>query len=235
MLFCAPWFGIWGTVTLRKERPRARRLIRFRKFNRQKLQNLNSITLTSSTESATARENNTVFERPETVSSLKRCQGGVTLKNLASVGKGSSSTGLFSVPKSPFLNMCSLDKIKNRIRPSVALRQIFDRGISMLAIFQRRIFADRKMTVLLLLEGILYIEGIEIGLDLISERKVEFQYMCGKTLRFWMLIANAPSRRLVWNYYFRQDIICWSLDCTILQVMMKAILLIPSSIVVIHS
>ena len=106
------------------------------------------------------------------------------MKNLASVGKGSSSTGLFSVPKSPFLNMCSLDKMKNRIRPSVALRQIFDRGISTLAIFQRHIFADRKMTVLLLLEGILYIEGIEIGLDLISERKVEFQYMCGKTLRF---------------------------------------------------
>ena len=50
-----------------------------------------------------------------------------------------------------------------------------------MAIFQRRIFVDRKMTVLLLLEGILYIEGIEIGLDLISERKVEFQYMCGKT------------------------------------------------------
>ena len=89
------------------------------------MQNLNSITLTSSTESATARENNTVFERPETVSSLKRCQGGVTWKKLASVGKGSSSTGLFSVPKSPFLNMCSLDKIKNRIRPSVALAADF--------------------------------------------------------------------------------------------------------------
>ena len=43
---------------LRKERPRAGRLVRFRKFNRHKLRNL--ITLTSSTESPTARENNTV-------------------------------------------------------------------------------------------------------------------------------------------------------------------------------
>ena len=60
-------------------------------------------------------------------------------------------------------------------------RQIFDRGISMLALFQRRIFADRNLTVLLLLKGIQYIEGIEIGPELISERKVELQYMCGKT------------------------------------------------------
>ena len=59
MLLCTRWFGIWGTCNiLRKERPRAGRLVRFRKFNRHKLRNL--ITLTSSTESPTARENNTV-------------------------------------------------------------------------------------------------------------------------------------------------------------------------------
>ena len=48
----------------------------------------------------------------------------------------------------------------------------------MLALFQRRIFADRRLTVLLLLKGIQYIEGIEIWPELISERKVELQYMC---------------------------------------------------------
>ena len=51
----------------------------------------------------------------------------------------------------------------------------------MLALFQRRIFADRNLTVLLLLKGIQYIEEIEIGPELISKRKVELQCMCGKT------------------------------------------------------
>ena len=54
---------------LRKERPGAGRLVCFRKFNRPKLQSL--ITLTSSTESPTALENNTVCERLETVTSCK--------------------------------------------------------------------------------------------------------------------------------------------------------------------
>ena len=74
---------------LRKERPRAGRLVRFRKFNRQKLQNL--ITLTSSTESPAALENNTVCEHPETVTS---CKNNLE-KNLVCVGKGSSSMGYF--------------------------------------------------------------------------------------------------------------------------------------------
>ena len=100
---------------LRKERPRAGRLVRFRKFNRQKLQSL--ITLTSSIESPTALENNTVCERLETVTS---CKNNLE-KNLASVDNGSSSIGLFPVPKSLFLSTCSLDKIKNRVQASVAL------------------------------------------------------------------------------------------------------------------
>ena len=104
---------------LRKERPRAGRLVRFRKFNRHKRRNL--LTLTSSTENHTALVNNTVCKRPETASSFKRCQGGVNWKNLACVNKGSSSTGLFPVPKSLFLNTCNLDKIKNRVKASVAL------------------------------------------------------------------------------------------------------------------
>ena len=66
---------------LRKERPRAGRLVHFRKFNRQKLQNL--LTLTSSTESPTALENNTVCEHPETVTS---CKNNLE-KNLVSVDK----------------------------------------------------------------------------------------------------------------------------------------------------
>ena len=57
--------------------------------------------------------------------SFNRCQGGVNWKNLASVDKGPSSMGLFPVPKSLFLNICSLDKIKNRVRASVALAADF--------------------------------------------------------------------------------------------------------------
>ena len=38
---------------------------------------------------------------------------------------GSSSAGLFPVPKSLFLNTCSLDKIKNRVQASVTLAADF--------------------------------------------------------------------------------------------------------------
>ena len=82
---------------LRKEKPRAGRLVRFRKFNRQKLQS--RITLTSSAESPTALENNTVCEHLETVTS---CKNNLE-KNLVSVGRGSSSMALFPVPKTLLL------------------------------------------------------------------------------------------------------------------------------------
>ena len=67
------------------------------------------------TESPTARADNTVCEH----------QGSVNRKNLVSVHKRSSSARLFPVPKSLFLNTCSLDKIKNRVQASVALAADF--------------------------------------------------------------------------------------------------------------
>ncbi|PFX29447.1 Fibrinogen C domain-containing protein 1 [Stylophora pistillata] len=73
-------------------------------------------------ESPTARVNNTVCD---TASSFKRCQGGVDWRNLAFINIVSSSTRLFQVPKSLFLNTCSLKKIKNRVRASVALAADF--------------------------------------------------------------------------------------------------------------
>ena len=68
---------------------------------------------------------NTVVPIPHTSRAVKRCQGGVNWKNLGCVNKGSSSTGLFPVPKSLILNTCSLNKIKNRVRASVALAADF--------------------------------------------------------------------------------------------------------------
>ena len=123
-LECTMIQALKNANTLRKERPRAERLVRFRKFNRQRERTL--ITLISSTESPIIRENNGGFDRSgETVHSFNRCQGGVNWKNLASVDKGPSSMGLLPVPKSLFLNICSLDKIKNRVRASVALAADF--------------------------------------------------------------------------------------------------------------
>ena len=100
---------------LRKDRPRAGRLVRFMKFNRQKLQSL--ITLTSSAESPTALESNTFCEHLETVTS---CKNNLE-NNLVSVDRGSSSMALFPVPKTLLLNTCSIDKIKNRVWASVAV------------------------------------------------------------------------------------------------------------------
>ena len=89
------------------------------------IRDLRDCNILRKTESPTAHENNTVCEHLQTVSSFKRCQGSVNQKNLGSVNKGSSSAGLFPVPKSLFLNTCSLDKIKNRVQASVALAADF--------------------------------------------------------------------------------------------------------------
>ena len=89
------------------------------------IRDLRDCNILKKTESPTAHENNTVCEHPRTVSYFRRCQGSVNWKNLASVNKGSSSAGLFLVPKSLFLNTCSLDKIKNKVQASVALAADF--------------------------------------------------------------------------------------------------------------
>ncbi|PFX29450.1 hypothetical protein AWC38_SpisGene5781 [Stylophora pistillata] len=157
---------------LRKERPRA---------CRHKRRNL--IALTSSTESPTARVNNTVCERPDTASCFKRCQRVVDWKNLARVNIASSSTRLFAVPKSLFLNTCSLEKIKNRVRASVALAADFRSWDIDVGVISETHLCSQKPDSSFAIEGIQYIERTEIGPELISERKVELQYICAGKLK----------------------------------------------------
>ena len=80
--------------------------------------------------------------------------------------------------------MCSLDKIKNRIRPSVALAADFRSWDIDVGDISETHLCRQKDDSTVAIGGYTIYRGIEIGLDLISERKVEFQYMCGKTLRF---------------------------------------------------
>ena len=88
-----------------------------------------------------------------------------------------------AVPKSLFLNTCSLEKIKNRVRASVALAADFRSWDIDVGVISETHLCSQKPDSSFAMEGIQYIERTEIGPELISERKVELQYICAGKLK----------------------------------------------------
>lgn len=77
--------------------------------------------------------------------------------------------------------MCSLDKIKNRIRPSVALAADFRSWDIDVGDISETHLCRQKDDSTVAIGGYTIYRRDRDWLELINDRKVELQYMCGKT------------------------------------------------------